>query len=98
MSNRSDIAFANRRMLLCIADPDGFCDATQEKGVEDLNEYDEAIAEAAAMLDYSFGIPGGQTEVVFWRNYLQQLKTEKRMLIRELKARNVILHSGGAIA
>ena len=60
--------------------------ALENANINDLIEYDEAIADCEGMLDYAMEL-GQQEEIYFWRCQLQKTKTEKRMCVRAIKNR-----------
>lgn len=71
--NTSDNKFLHDRFIL------DFIDSNCSSEEYDSDEYDKSIQTCYDMID-NFKAENNKKEVKFWRNQLQKLKTEKRIL------------------
>ena len=79
MANRSNAIYERDMFLLAFMDPEGFNEGQQEYDESDLDSCDEGIKECEGMLAWAIE-SGNQEEIRTWKRYLQQAKTEKRMI------------------
>ena len=79
MVNTSDAVYKRDLFLLAFVDPEGFNDKQQQYTRADLDSCDEGIAECREMLAWAIE-SDDQEEIKTWKRYLQQAKTQKRMI------------------
>ena len=87
--NSSDRAYSGNMLVLAMADIEeyNFINSTVENAtVESLNEYDESMALVEDMI-YDAECHNDYEEMRYWRNKLQELRTEKKYCVRAIKNR-----------
>jgi len=82
--NSSERAYLKNLSLLAFADPETVNEMEREYSMEDLDRCDIQIRECQAMLEH-FIETENEEEILCWKRYLQQAKTEKRMIRNMIK-------------
>lgn len=82
--NSSERKYIGDLKLLQFIDSD--CPNTLDGNIA---EYEEAISDCYGMLDYSIQI-NNKSEIKFWRQQLQKIKTEKRLACRLIEQNKTV--------